>query len=59
MEGDEHNWLELDADSGELKTKAALDRETVEQITLTVIAYETGETAELWCIVSLKASIIW
>jgi len=44
MEGDEHNWLELDADSGELKTKAALDRETVEQITLTVIAYETGET---------------
>ncbi|KAG1947494.1 cadherin-17 [Pimephales promelas] len=41
MEGDEHNWLELDADSGELKTKAALDRETVEQITLTVIAYET------------------
>ncbi|XP_048009767.1 cadherin-17 [Megalobrama amblycephala] len=41
MEGDEHNWLELDADTGELKTKAALDRETVEQITLTVIAYET------------------
>lgn len=48
MEGDEHNWLELDADTGELKTKAPLDRETVEQITLTVIAYETGEnTAEL------------
>lgn len=41
MEGDELNWLELDADSGELKTKAALDRETVEQITLTIIAYET------------------
>ncbi|XP_052434169.1 cadherin-17 [Carassius gibelio] len=41
MEGDEHNWLELDADSGELKTKAALDRETVEQISLTLIAYET------------------
>uniref|UniRef100_A0A673JSX6 Cadherin-17-like n=1 Tax=Sinocyclocheilus rhinocerous TaxID=307959 RepID=A0A673JSX6_9TELE len=41
MEGDEHNWLELDADSGELKTKAALDRETVEQISLTIIAYET------------------
>lgn len=43
MEGDEHNWLELDADSGELKTKAALDRETVDQISLTIIAYETGE----------------
>lgn len=43
MEGDEYKWLQLDADSGELKTKAALDRETVEQITLTVIAYETGE----------------
>ncbi|KAK7147325.1 hypothetical protein R3I94_009993 [Phoxinus phoxinus] len=41
IEGDEHNWFELDADSGELKTKAALDRETLEQITLTVIAYET------------------
>uniref|UniRef100_A0A671MB22 Cadherin-17-like n=1 Tax=Sinocyclocheilus anshuiensis TaxID=1608454 RepID=A0A671MB22_9TELE len=37
MEGDEHNWLELDADSGELKTKAALDREMVEQISLTII----------------------
>uniref|UniRef100_A0A8C2I7V8 Cadherin 17, LI cadherin (liver-intestine) n=1 Tax=Cyprinus carpio TaxID=7962 RepID=A0A8C2I7V8_CYPCA len=43
MEGDEHNWLELDAVSGELKTKAALDRETVEQISLIIIAYETGE----------------
>uniref|UniRef100_A0A8C1YI84 Cadherin 17, LI cadherin (liver-intestine) n=1 Tax=Cyprinus carpio TaxID=7962 RepID=A0A8C1YI84_CYPCA len=41
MEGDEHNWLELDADSGELKTKAALDRETIEQISLTIITYET------------------
>ncbi|XP_073703597.1 cadherin-17 [Garra rufa] len=41
MEGDEHNWLELDAGSGELKTKAALDRETVEKISLTIIAYET------------------
>ncbi len=30
MEGDEHDWLELDVNSGELKTKAALDRETVE-----------------------------
>lgn len=55
MEGDEHNWLELDADSGELKTKAALDREMVEQISLTIIAYETGEKSTE----SLQVSVIW
>ncbi|XP_067304705.1 cadherin-17 [Pseudorasbora parva] len=55
MEGDEHNWLELDADSGELKTKAALDRETVEQITLTVIAYETeGDKQEAEMTVNIQ-----
>ncbi|XP_052003519.1 cadherin-17-like [Xyrauchen texanus] len=41
MEGDEQGWLELDADTGELKTKAALDREMVEEIILKVIAYES------------------
>lgn len=61
MEGDEHNWLELDADTGELKTKAALDRETVEQITLTVIAYETGENTapESTNALSFQANVIW
>ncbi len=52
MEGDEHDWLELDVNSGELKTKAALDRETVEQISLTITAYETGEK-------SLQVSVNW
>nr|AAH63935.1 Cadherin 17, LI cadherin (liver-intestine) [Danio rerio] len=41
MEGDEHKWLELNVDTGELKTKAALDRETVDHFTLTITAYET------------------
>ncbi|TRY84561.1 hypothetical protein DNTS_001309 [Danionella cerebrum] len=36
-----NNWLLLDADSGELKTKAALDRETVGEISLTITALET------------------
>lgn len=44
MEGDEHGWLQLDADSGELKTKAALDREKLEELNIKIIAYETGET---------------
>lgn len=43
MEGEDQGWLELNADSGELKTKAALDRETVEKLTIKIIAYETGE----------------
>uniref|UniRef100_A0A8C1NJ26 Cadherin 17, LI cadherin (liver-intestine) n=1 Tax=Cyprinus carpio TaxID=7962 RepID=A0A8C1NJ26_CYPCA len=55
MEGDEHNWLELDADSGELKTKAALDRETVEQISLIIIAYETeGDKQEAEMLVDIQ-----
>ncbi|XP_051577863.1 cadherin-17-like [Myxocyprinus asiaticus] len=41
LEGDEQSWFELDIDTGELKTKAALDREMVEQITLKVTAYES------------------
>lgn len=43
LEGDEQGWLQLDVDSGELKTKAALDREKVEELTIKIIAYETGE----------------
>ncbi|XP_062841779.1 cadherin-17 [Trichomycterus rosablanca] len=41
LEGDDHGWLELDADSGELKTKASLDREVVDQLNLRIIAYES------------------
>ncbi|XP_073728244.1 cadherin-17 [Misgurnus anguillicaudatus] len=43
MEGEDQGWLELNADSGELKTKAALDRETVEKLTIKIIAYETDQ----------------
>lgn len=42
MEGDEHGWLELNPESGELKTKAELDREVVDQFTVRIIAYESG-----------------
>lgn len=42
LEGDEHGWLDLNAESGELKTKAELDREVVDQLTVRIIAYETG-----------------
>ncbi|XP_076868810.1 cadherin-17 [Brachyhypopomus gauderio] len=41
LEGDEQDWLQLDADSGELKTKGTLDRELVETLTVRIIAYET------------------
>ncbi|KAK1806655.1 hypothetical protein P4O66_005163, partial [Electrophorus voltai] len=41
LEGDDHGWLEVDADSGELRTKAALDRELAEHLTVRVIVYET------------------
>lgn len=46
MEEDEQGWLQLDVDSGELKTKAALDREKVEELTIKIVAYETGENPE-------------
>lgn len=45
MEGDVNGWLVMDAATGEIKTKAALDRETVEVLELTIIAFEKGETA--------------
>lgn len=43
LEGDEHGWLDLNAESGELKTKAGLDREVVDQLNVRIIAYESGE----------------
>lgn len=42
LEGDEHGWLDLNAETGELKTKAELDREMVDQLTVRIIAYESG-----------------
>ncbi|XP_072548127.1 cadherin-17 [Salminus brasiliensis] len=43
LEGDEHSWLEVDPDSGELKTKAEMDREVVDQLKVRIIAYETED----------------
>ncbi|KAK0144295.1 Cadherin-17 [Merluccius polli] len=40
MEGDVNGWLVIDAATGEIKTKAKLDRETVEVLELTVTAFE-------------------
>ncbi|XP_017579340.2 cadherin-17 [Pygocentrus nattereri] len=41
LEGDEQGWFEVDPDSGELKTKAEMDREVVDQLKVRIIAYET------------------
>ncbi|XP_073341264.1 cadherin-17 [Pagrus major] len=40
LDGDTKGWLEIDAATGEIKTKAGLDRETLETLTVTVTAYE-------------------
>ncbi|MCI4391369.1 hypothetical protein PGIGA_G00133450 [Pangasianodon gigas] len=41
LEGDEHGWLDLNTESGELKTKAEMDREVVDKLTVRIIAYES------------------
>ncbi|XP_030641250.1 cadherin-17 [Chanos chanos] len=40
MEGDELGWLELDENTGELKTKGDLDREAAEKINIKVTVFE-------------------
>ncbi|CAL8247189.1 unnamed protein product [Lota lota] len=40
MEGDVNGWLVIDAATGEVKTKAKLDRETMEVLELTITAFE-------------------
>ncbi|XP_071772931.1 cadherin-17 [Centroberyx gerrardi] len=40
MDGDTRGWLEIDAATGEIKTKAKLDRETLEAFEVTVTAFE-------------------
>ncbi|XP_029958165.1 cadherin-17 [Salarias fasciatus] len=39
LDGDSHGWLEIDS-TGEIKTKANLDRETTESLDLTITAFE-------------------
>lgn len=43
LEGDTKSWLEIDPATGEIKTKAKLDREVLEAFDVTVIAFEKGE----------------
>ncbi|TKS82026.1 Cadherin-17 Intestinal peptide-associated transporter HPT-1 [Collichthys lucidus] len=40
LDGDTQGWLEIDAATGEIKTKEKLDRETVEAFKVTVTAFE-------------------
>lgn len=40
LDGDSQGWLEIDAASGEVKTKDKLDRETLETFSVTVTAFE-------------------
>ncbi|XP_003450982.1 cadherin-17 isoform X2 [Oreochromis niloticus] len=40
LDGDTHGWLELDAATGEIRTKETLDREKVDSFKVTVTAFE-------------------
>ncbi|XP_035527563.1 cadherin-17 [Morone saxatilis] len=40
LDGDTQGWLEIDAATGEIKTKDKLDRETLESFKVTVTAFE-------------------
>jgi len=44
MEGDVQGWLEINAATGEIKTKAKLDREVLEAFKVTVTAFEKGNS---------------
>lgn len=46
LDGDTYGWLEIDKVSGVIKTKGKLDRETLETLTVTVTAFETGEITD-------------
>lgn len=46
LDGDTRDWLEIDSSTGQIKTKAKLDRETLETFEVKVIAFEKGETLE-------------
>ena len=47
LDGDAQAWLEIDAATGDIKTKANLDREKLETIEVTVTAFEKGERRHL------------
>lgn len=43
LDGDAQGWLEIDAATGEIKTKGNLDRETLQTFDITITAFEKGE----------------
>ncbi|KAG7242032.1 hypothetical protein INR49_024077 [Caranx melampygus] len=45
LDGDTRGWLQIDAATGEIKTKEKLDRETVESFEVTVTAFEKENPA--------------
>lgn len=47
MDGDTHGWLEIDAATGEIKTKDKLDREILESFEVTVTAFEKENPVKL------------
>uniref|UniRef100_A0A3Q1GEG2 Cadherin 17, LI cadherin (liver-intestine) n=1 Tax=Acanthochromis polyacanthus TaxID=80966 RepID=A0A3Q1GEG2_9TELE len=51
LEGDARDWLEINAETGEIKTKQTLDREILESFEVTVTAFEKGEDYHSECIV--------
>lgn len=44
LDGDTRGWLEIDAATGEIKTKGKLDREALQNYDITVTAFEKGES---------------
>ncbi|KAK7886767.1 hypothetical protein WMY93_026388 [Mugilogobius chulae] len=46
LDGDSQGWLEVDSATGEIKTKAKLDRETLETFSVTVTAFEKVNNPE-------------
>ncbi|XP_062322072.1 cadherin-17 [Osmerus eperlanus] len=55
LEGDTKSWLEIDPATGEIKTKAKLDREVLEAFDVTVIAFEKANPQlSSECVVSVR-----
>ncbi|XP_056261999.1 cadherin-17 [Pseudoliparis swirei] len=47
MDGDTRGWLQIDAATGEIRTRDKLDRETIESFEVTVTAFEKENPSQL------------